>query len=481
MSSLKRKTLHGLFWSFIQRFSGELINFITKIILARLLLPSDFGIIAMILVFIAIGEFLVDGGMTTSLIRLKEPSHKDYSTVFFSNITVSTLVYAIIFFIAPFVAKFYEKELLTTVLRVLALSVVIKSFVVVHMAKLTKELDFKTQMKVRFPSNVISGAIGIYLALEGFGVWSLVWMNLTQAMVVVLLGWILIKWRPSLLFNRKLFHFHFNFGYKMTLSGLIDTVYNNLYNIAIGKYFSPATVGYYSQADNLRLFPVKQLSSVISNVTFPVFSSITNDKALKNAYKRTMKLVLFTTIPMMSCLILIAEPLIILVFGEKWIPSVLYFQILSLASIFRPISSFNLNILKVKSRSDLFLKLEVIKKVIGLIVFIIAFQFGILVLIWSFSITAIMLTFINGFYSGKLIDYKLQEQLADFFKPLLLGVFSFLAIYWINLFPFFQDLNKTYTIITISFIYFSVYLGISYIFNRSVIFDLIGLITKKEL
>jgi len=300
--------------------------------------------------------------MTSSLILTKNLDQLGYSTVFVANLIVSAGIYIVIFFSAPFIAKFYDQLILQDILRVYALSFVIRSLVAVHVAKLTKEMNFKTQMKLQVPSTIVGAVVGVCMAYMGYGVWSLVWLNLTQTMVFTVQNWVFIKWRPSFLFNKRRFRYHFNFGYKMTLSGLLDTIYNDAYNIVIGKFFSPATVGFYSQAETLRLFPVKQLSTVMGKVTYPLFANLKNDEQLKSAYRQTMRLVLFAVVPIMLFLIVVSKELFLFLFGEKWLSGVPYFQILAVASIFRPIGTYNLNILKVKGRSDLFLRLEVVKR-----------------------------------------------------------------------------------------------------------------------
>jgi len=226
--SLKKQAISGVMWTFAQQSSVQIINFGVQIILARQLMPEDFGLIAMLTVFIGIGQMLMDGGMTSSLIRSKRPDQLDYSTVFVTNLVVSVGVYLIVFFIAPLIAVFYNQESLTNILRVYALTFVINSFVAVHVTKLTKEMNFKTQMKLQVPSTILGAVVGVSMAYLGYGVWSLVWLNLTQVIAVTIQNWIFIKWRPSLVFNKRRFKYHFNFGYKMTLSGLLILFYKSV-------------------------------------------------------------------------------------------------------------------------------------------------------------------------------------------------------------------------------------------------------------
>lgn len=465
--SLKRQAMSGVFWTFTQQFSVQIINFGVQIILARLLLPEMFGLIAMLSVFIAIGHTLMDGGMTTSIIRSKNPDQLDYSTVFVTNLLISFMVYALVFLCAPLISEFYDQPILKKILRVYALTFVIKSFVAVHLAKLTKEMNFKLQMKLQILSTIIGAVVGVGMAYQGYGVWSLVFLNLTQTLVFTIQTWIFIKWKPSFIFNKRRFQYHFNFGYKMTVSGLLDTIYKNAYNIVIGKFFAPSIVGFYNQADTMRLFPVSQISTVMGKVTYPLFSSFTNDKQLKSAYKTTMKLVLFAVIPTMLVLIIVAKEFFLLLFGEKWLPAVPYFQILAIASIVRPLSSYNLNILKVKGRSDLFLKVEVIKKILGVLAIIVALPFGIMTLVISLTIVSYFFTFVNMWFSGRLINYSMWEQIKDVAILFIVGII--LAIISFYLHQYFQGIieSELLMITFISFLYGLFYLGFIWIFDRN--------------
>lgn len=439
-------------------------------------MPDMFGLIAMINIFISIGQLLMDGGMTTSLIRTKNADNRDYSTVFMTNLSVSIIIYLIVFACSPLIASFYEQIILSDLIRVFALSFVINSFSAVHVAKLTKEMNFKKQMTFQIPSTIVGAVVGVSLALLDFGVWSLVWLNLTQVAALSLQYWLLSDWRPSFVIDKEKLRFHFNFGYKMTLSGLLDCIYNNAYNIVIGKFFSPAQLGYFYQAESMRLFPVNQLSSVMGKVTYPLFAKIEDDKQLKNAYKKTMKLVLTGVIPMMLILILVADDLFIFVFGEKWMPAVPYFKILALASIVRPISSYNLNVLKVKGRSDLFLKVEVIKKILGVAAIAIALPFGILPLVISLTVISYFFTLINMLVSGKLIDYRIMEQIKDISTLYIIGITIGLICYFIL--PY---LNTNYLIANIligAVVYGVLYVILLLMFEKQTISTIKGLIKR---
>lgn len=478
-SSLKKQAVSGVLWTFGQQFSVQIINFVVQIILARLLMPEMFGLIAMLTVFISIGQSLMDAGMTSSLIRSKNPDQLDYSTVFLTNLMISVSVYLITYLSAPYIAQFYSQEILKDILRIYALTFVIRSFVAVHIAKLTKEMNFKTQMILQIPSTIVGAIVGVTMAYLGYGVWSLVWLHIAQSIVYTLQIWIFIPWRPSFVFNKRRFKYHFNFGYKLTLSGLLDTVYNDAYRIVIGKFFTPAAVGFFNQAETMRLFPVQQISSVMGKVTYPLFSNINGDAQLKNAYKSTMKLILFAVIPIMLILIVVAKEGFLLLFGEKWLPSVPYFQILATASIIRPISSYNLNILKVKGRSDLFLKVEIIKKVIGVIGIAVALPFGIMALVISLTAVSFLSVFINMFYCGKLINYSVLNQIKDVVKLFLAGFTAFVTSFFMREYLIIYTQNNLLIILIISFVFIGLYLLIIMLTEKQLIKTIINIILKR--
>ncbi|MFD1771520.1 lipopolysaccharide biosynthesis protein [Sphingobacterium suaedae] len=464
----------GVVWTFAQQFSVQAINFGVQIVLARLLMPSDFGLIAMITIFVAIGQSLSDSGMSTSLIRNSENSERDYGTVFITNLAISFIVYIIVYLVAPLAARFYDQPVLTELLRLYAVVFLITAFSAVQLAKFSKELKFKIQFTYQLPSTIIGTVTGILLAYQGYGVWSLVWLNIAQNFSFALILWLFHSWKPKFIFDKSLFSGHFNFGYKLTLSSLINTVYLNLYKIIIGKQFSATSVGFFTQADSLRQFPINQLSIVLNKVTFPLFASISNDtKKLRKAYVSAMRLVLSLSAAMMLMLIVIAKPLFLTVFGEKWLPSVPYFQILCVASIFLPIGTYNLNILKVKGRSDLFLKVEIIKKIIGVTSLVIAIPFGIKAMVWSLCITNIFFAYLNGFFSGKFIEYGVLNQLKSSFHVVLLAIIPAMVCYYLQLENFYTWYHSSWLeIILLCTTYVILYLPLIWFFNPELFKDL---------
>lgn len=467
--ALREAAVKGVTWTFAQQFSVQIINFVVQIILARLLLPEMFGLIAMLAIFISIGQMLMDSGMTSSLIRTKNPDHLDYSTVFFTNIFISIVIYIVIFIGAPFIAVFYEQDILSALVKVYALTFVIRSFVAVHVAKLTKEMDFKTQMKLQVPSTIVGAIVGVSMAYLNYGVWSLVWLNLVQTIMFTLQTWLFVKWKPSFVFNKRRLKYHFNFGYKLTLSGLLDTIYQNIYIIVIGKAFNPVLVGYFNQAETMRKFPVAQISSVMGKVTYPLFSNINGDESLKKAYKATMRLVFFAVVPLMMALIVGGKELFIVLFGEKWLPAVPYFQVLAIISITTPLSTYNLNILKVKGRSDLFLKLEVVKKGIGLLAVFVAVNMGMKALIIAYLIVSHLSVLINMVFSGRLINYSLWEQIKDIGRIYIIGAVVMLLTYVLRRYLMTLIESELLLLVIIGFSFVLLYLLFIFIFEKRII------------
>ena len=348
--SLKQRALSGLFWTLSEQFSGQIINFIIQIILARILLPFDFGLIAMIMVFIGIGNALSDGGLTSSLIRTVNADNRDLSSVFFFNLFGSITIYLIIFILAPFISIFYNQPQLTLIIRVLSISILIKSFVGVQLTILKKELKFKKIMLMSFPSVLLSGIVGVVLAKRGFGVWSLVWLNLTQSIAMAIQVWLKTNWHPGLIIDRKKLSKHYKFGYKLTLASLLNVIFLNIYNLIIGKWFSAKELGYYNRADTMQGFPLRNLITAVKKVVYPLLSKIQdNDALLRSTYKRMMLYVVFGITPLMILLIIIAKPLIVFLLTEKWLPVVPYFQLLCISSILYPLQEYNLQILDVNT------------------------------------------------------------------------------------------------------------------------------------
>lgn len=429
--NLKNKAVSGIFWTFSQQFSIQVVYFVVQIILARILLPAEFGLIAMLTVFIAIGTSLMDSGMSQSLIRTQKPDNADYSTVFFINLGISLLVYIILFFFAPFIAAFYNQPILSPVLRLYAVAFIIRSFVVVQTTRLTKEMNFKLQMKMQIPSVIVAGIVGIAMAYMGYSVWSLVWMNLVQTFLFAIQHWIYSGWVPSLkLYDRKKFKYHFNFGYKITASALLDTVFKSSYDIIIGKYFSASTLGFYNRSYTLSTFPSINIALALDKVTYPMFAEIhDDDEKLRVVYKKLMTQIIFWIAPMMIFASILAKPLIVLLLTAKWLPAVPYFQVLCLVGLLLPLQEYNLNILKVKGRSDLYFKISVYRMLTLILLIAVSIQYGVMALVIGQAVYSIVSYIYSSYYSGKFINYSSWQQFIDILPILFLALISGLIVY----------------------------------------------------
>lgn len=430
MISLKKQTLNGLLWSTIERFSVQVVQFILGIVLARLLFPSDYGLIGMLAVFMSISQALIDSGFSQALIQKKNANEKDYSTVFYFNIVAAIIIYGVLFFVSGPIAVFYDEPLLEKLIKIMGLNIVFSSFSIVQIAILTKELNFKKQSKASLISVIISGVVAIYFAYFGWGVWALVIQILLKSSVNALLLFLLTNWKPILIFSKKSFRALFSFGSKLLFSGLLNAVFNNVYLIIIGKFFSVKELGYYTRANQFQQLPSETITVILQRVTFPVLSSIQDeDHKLFLYYKRFINLAAFVNFPLMIGLIVVAKPLIILLLTDKWIDAVPFLQLLCFVGILYPIHAINLNLLKVKGRSDLFLKLEIYKKILIIISILLTLSHGIKALIIGQIVCSFISLYLNTYYTKKLINYGFFGQLKDLFKYLVISIITGIIIY----------------------------------------------------
>lgn len=479
--SLKQKAAAGLFWTFTQQFSGQLISFVVSIILARLLSPKEFGLIGMLSIFISVGNSLIDSGMTSSIVRTASVDQRDYSTVFFLNIISSLAIYTIVFFCAPYIAHFYGHPQLKDIVRVYSLTFVFSAFMGIQGAKLTKDMDFKSQMMINLPSVIGGGILGVALAYYGFGVWSLVYMYLFQGFLLAAQHWIYSPWRPSWVFDFDKFKYHFNFGYKITISGLLSTLYDNIFTIIIGKNYSATQLGYYNRALSVRQMPISNLSAALGKVTYPIFSSIQgDDNKLKEVYKRLIQQVIFWIVPLLILLIVVAEPFFRLLLTEKWLPAVPYFQILCLSGMLYPLITYNYNIIKVKGRTDLTLKLQIVKKTFGIAGIFVAIKFGIYGLLYFQLISYIVDYNLDAYYGGRMINYPITQQIKDISPSVTLAAILGVLVWLLDKFLLQQfHLFDFVRLLIASFLYFGVYLSISRLIKLAPLLDFENLVRKK--
>jgi len=431
--SLKNKTVSALFYSFGGFLANSGIQFIIGIIMARLLLPKDYGIMGMVAIFIAISQIFIDSGMTQALIREKNVSQADYSTVFYYNLLIAIVIYALLFISAKAISDFFREPVLINIIRVVGLGMLISSLGLIQSTILIRKLDFKTQTKIGVISSISSGIIGIVFAYFGYAVWSLVITNLLNQVITLFLLIVSNKWLPLLTFNVNSFKRFFGFGWKMLLTALLGTLYANLYNVIIGRIYSATQLGYYTKSLSLKDIAANSITTSVTKVSYPVFSSLQDDTdSLKSGFKKIIKNTSFLTFPMMIGLATVASPLIQVLFGNNWMPIVPYFQILCLTGTTLPHRSINLNILLVKGRSDLFLGLDILKMIISLLIIavVIVFDYGIYGLLWANFISTIIAFFVNSYFSGKFISYSTKEQIIDMIPALLNSILMGVIVYF---------------------------------------------------
>ena len=423
--SLRKKTLYGMSWSFAENLSQQGIQFVIGVLIARVLSPSDYGMVGMLAIFTAISQTLINSGFSTAIVRKTDRTQTDLSTAFWFNIGVGIVLYFILFFSGPLIARFYNVPLLADLIKVTAITLIFNSLCIVQQALFTIKMDFKTQAKISVTASLVTGITGVAMAYNGFGVWSIVWPGVAGGAVRCVMLWVSSKWRPDKVFSKRSFRELFSFGSKLLVSGLIDTLYNNIYPIIIGKKFSATDLGYYSRADGYSQLPATTITGVLQRVTFPMLCEIQDDMArLENVYRRLLRLSAFVVFPAMTGLAAIAEPLIRFMITDKWLMCVPYLQILCFSLMWYPIHAINLNLLQVKGRSDLFLKLEIIKKIIGILTIIIAVPFGIMWMCVGKVISSILCLIINTYYTGKLIRVGFIKQMGDLLPIMLLSLFN---------------------------------------------------------
>lgn len=456
---LREKTITGMLWSFIERFGSMLLQFIANIVLARLLTPNDFGIIGMIMVFIAISNTIVDSGFSAALIQKKEVTQEDYSTIFFVNIILAFFLFGLLFFSAPFIANFYKQNELIDLLRVLGFVLILNAFNIIQNTQLIRKVDFKKIAKINIIATLLACSLAIVLALYGFGVWSLVIQMLSISLFRCVFLWIWNTWRPSFIISMKSLKDLFGFGSKLLFSALLDTTYNNLQTLIIGKIFSARDLGYFSQANKMSDVPVSSLSGVVTQVTFPIFARLQDDFVkMKSGVQKSLKSLAFINFPIMILLIIIAKPLFFILFTEKWNDAVPYFQILCLPGMLLTLHITNLNILKAAGRSDIFFYLEIAKKIIGVIAIIIGIQFGILGMLYAMVVTSYICLGINAYYSGKVIKYGILEQFKDIMPAYILSIGVGITTYFV---VSYFSLHYAISMIIMIIVYSVFYIGIS--------------------
>ena len=434
--SLKGKTLKGTAWSAIDSVANQGITFLVGLVLARLLSPEEYGLIGIITIFISISTVFITSGFNSALIRKKDASDTDYNTVFYFNIIVSCIIYLLLFLGAPLIADFFKRSELVPLMRVMGVILFINALSLVQSTILTKQIDFKKQTKISLIASISSGCIGIGMAYNGYGIWSLAGQQISRQALNTLFLWLWSAWRPALTYSIKSFRELWQFGWKLLCSSLLDTAWKEVYQVVVGRCYSPATLGQYTRAQQFAGIFSVNLTSIIQRVSFPVLSSIQDDKVrLKEAYRRIIRISMLVTFVCMLVLAAIAKPLIVVLIGEKWLQCVGFLQIICFGRMLYPLHALNLNMLTIQGRSDLILKLEVIKKILAIGPICLGVFLNIYAMVIGSVFTGWMSYFLNARYSGPFLNYSIWHQLKDILPSLGLAIIIALPTYLLSFIP----------------------------------------------
>jgi O-antigen/teichoic acid export membrane protein len=414
--NLKTQTVRGVWWSFLEKYSTQGVAFLVTIIMARHVTPGEYGLIGMLAIFMALAQVFIDGGFANALIQKEVRTETDFSTVFWINVSIGVLSYILLFVGAPAIAAFYNQDILVPITRIYGLNLILSSLSAVNKVKLTVDINFKTQLKISLIAALTSGIAGITCALNDCGVWSIVVQSNVAAAMNAILCFIFVKWRPALVFSVESFHSLFRFGSKLLAAQIISTVYVNLYNLVIGKKYSKEEVGLYSKAGLFVQMVSTHLTAVMTRVSFPVLSRVQNqDDKLMGAYRTFIGMVAFIVFPVALGFCGVARPLIVSLITDKWLGCVPFIQILVFAYLCDGITIVNLNLLYVKGKSDIVLRLEIIKKTIAVILLFIALRFGVKAICLSQLLYAVIALILNTRNTKRLLKYGFLSQIRDLF------------------------------------------------------------------
>ena len=434
--SLKDKTVKGTFWSAADTFLAQGVTFVVGIVLARLLSPEEYGLIGIVTIFTTVMLGVVDSGFSNALIRKKDATGDDYNTLFFFNLVVSVAMFGLLFVGAPWIAKFFERPQLVELVRVMGLILILQALSIVQNTILTKKIDFKTKTKASVISAVASGVIGIGMAFAGFGVWSLVAQQLSRQLIYTILLWILNKWWPKLKVNVESLKYMWGFGWKLLVSGLLDNIWKEVYQLVVGKFYSPAALGQYTRSRQYAQFFSSNLTSVVQRVTYPVLAEIQDErKRLVSGYRRVIKTTMFVTSILMISVGAIAEPLIYCLIGPQWHQAATFLPLICISMSLYPLHAINLNMLQIQGRTDIFLYLEIVKKVLAIGPICLGIFVSIYWMLVGSIIFGFVAFFLNSYYSGKFLGYSSWMQLKDIAPSFGLALLIAIPVYLLKYLP----------------------------------------------
>lgn len=435
--NLKSEVFSGLFWKFGERLTAQLVSFVVSIILARLLSPSDYGSIALVMVFITLANVFVSNGFGSALIQKQEIDNLDYSSVLYVSLGISVILYMIIFFMAPWIARFYELPVMDPALKVLGIRLIVAAINSVQQSYVSRNMMFRCFFWSTLFGTLLSGIVGIFMAYHGFGVWALIAQYMTNTCIDTLVLWFTVRWRPEFVFSLKRTQILLSYGWKILVSSLLDTGYNQLRSLIIGKLYTSKDLAFYNQGDKYPSLIVVNINSSISSVLFPALSKKQKEPIrIKEMTRKAIQVSSYIMWPLMVGLCVVAEPLIRLILTDKWIPCVPFLRIFCFSYGLWPIHTANLQAINALGRSGLFLKLEVIKKILSMIVLLVSIPFGPFGIACGVIVTGILATFINSMPNVMLLKYSYKEQLTDLLSPLILSMAMAVLIYPFNLLGF---------------------------------------------
>lgn len=430
VDNLKKNTVSGFFWRFAERCGAQLVSFVVSIVLARLLSPDDYGVIALVTVFITLSQVFIDSGMGNALIQKKNSDDLDFSSVFFFNIFICSILYILLFIGAPFIAAVYSNEQLTAIIRVLGIVVIVSALKNVQQAYVSKHMMFKKFFFATLGGTLIAAIIGIIMAYQGFGVWALVAQQIVNVTIDTIVLWCTVNWKPQMQFSFERIKDLYSYGWKLLVSSIINTLYDNLRQLIIGKLYSSADLAYYNRGKQFPNLAVNNINASIDSVLLPALAMEQDNKQnVKNMTRRAIKTSSYFMWPIMVGMAVTAEPIVRILLTEKWISAVPYLRIFCVVSAFQPIQTSNLNAIKAVGRSDLFLKLEVIKKSIGLCILFVVLRKGVMAIALSLLVYTLVAQIINSFPNKKLLNYSYAEQMKDILPYICLSLIMGLVVY----------------------------------------------------
>ena len=467
------KVIQNLFWRFAERSGAQIVSFIVSIVLARILVPEDYGTIALVTVFTAILQVFVDSGLGTALIQKKDADDLDFSSVFYFNFCVCIILYVGMFIAAPYIALFYEDRNLTSVVRVLSFTLVISGVKGIQQAYVSRNLLFKRFFFSTIGGTIFSAFLGIGMAYIGLGVWALVAQQLSNAAIDTLILWITVKWHPKRMFSWKRLKSLLTLGWKLLVSALLDTVYNNLRNLIIGKFYTSTDLAFYNQGDKFPKIVVTNINTSIDSVLLPTMSNVQDDRErVKQMTRRAIKTSTYVMAPLMMGLAFCAEPIVKLVLTDKWLPCVPFLRIFCITYMFWPVHTANLNAINAMGRSDWFLRLEIVKKITGMIILLSTMWFGVMAMAYSLLLSSVLSQIINSWPNRKLLNYGYLEQVRDFAPGILLAVIMGICVYFVGFLPF----SIIITLLIQTVVGAVIYIGVSAILRLEEYEYLVGMV-----